>query len=190
LLDLLLEDYLKVLETFISITGDDADTIGFGGDDLGMQTGPHISPATYRELFKSRHKQMWDLVKRNSNYKIFLHSCGSIAKLLPDIIEAGVDIINPVHINAKDMQPEKLKGEFGKDIVFWGGGCDTQKVLPIGNFNDIEKEVKKNISIFAPEGGFVFAVVHNIQPDISPEKIVKLYESAYKYGEQVYSTSR
>jgi len=85
--------------------------------------------------------------------------------------------------------PEKLKREFGKDIVFWGGGCDTQKVLPKGNLNDIEEEVKKNISVFAPGGGFVFAPVHNIQPDIPPEKIVKLYESAYKYGKEVYSAS-
>jgi len=190
LLDLLLDDYLKALETFINTIRDNADIIGFGGDDLGMQTGPQISPTTYQMLFKLRHKQMWDFVKQNSNYKIFLHSCGSIAKLLPDIIEAGVDIINPVHINAKDMQPEKLKREFGKDIVFWGGGCDTQKVLPTGNLNDIEKEVKKNISIFAPGGGFVFAAVHNIQPDIPPEKIVRVYESAYKYGKQVYSASR
>lgn len=190
LLDLLLEDHLKALEAFTSTIGDNADIIGFGGDDLGMQTGPQISPATYRELFKPRHKQMWDFVKENSNYKIFIHSCGSIAKLLPDIIEAGADIINPVHINAKDMQPERLKREFGKDIVFWGGGCDTQKVLPEGNLNDIEIEVKKNISIFVPGGGFVFAAVHNIQPDIPPEKIVKLYEKAYEYSKQVYSASR
>ena len=189
LLDLLLEDYLKALETFINTIGDNADIIGFGGDDLGMQTGPQISPATYRKFFKPRHKEIWDFVKRNSNYKIFLHSCGSIARLLPDIIEAGADIINPVHINAKEMQPERLKKEFDKDIVFWGGGCDTQRVLPEGNLKDIEEEVRKNISIFAPGGGFVFAAVHNIQPDISPEKIVKLYESAYKYGKQVYSAS-
>lgn len=190
LLDLLLEDYLKALDTFIDTIGDNSDIIGFGGDDLGMQTGPQISPVTYQKLFKPRHKKMWDFVKKNSSYKIFLHSCGSIAKLLPDIIEAGVDIINPVHINAKDMQPEKLKREFGRDVVFWGGGCDTQKVLPKGSLNDIEEEVKKNISLFAPGGGFVFTPVHNVQPDVSPEKIVKLYKSAYKYGKQVYSTSR
>jgi len=188
LLDLLLEDYLKALDTFINTIGDNADIIGFGGDDLGMQTGPQISPVTYRKLFKPRHKEMWDFVKQKSNYKIFLHSCGSITKLLPDIIEAGADIINPVHINAKDMEPEKLKKEFGRNIVFWGGGCDTQKILPQGNLKDIEEDVKKNIFIFAPEGGFVFAPVHNIQPDIPPEKIVKIYESAYKYGKQIYPT--
>jgi len=87
------------------------------------------------------------------------------------------------------MEPERLKREFGQDIVFWGGGCDTQRVLPQGSLEDIEEEVKKNISIFAPEGGFVFTPVHNIQPDIPPEKIVRLYETAYTYGKQVYSTS-
>jgi len=117
----------------------------------------------------------------------FLHCCGSISDLLPDIIEAGADIINPVHINAENMQPERLKKDFGRDIVFWGGGCDTQKILPSGSLRDIEEEVKKNIDVFAPGGGFVFAAVHNIQPDISPEKIVKLYESAYRYGQEVYA---
>jgi len=188
LVDLLLEDYLEGLDTFIKVLGKKADIIGFGGDDLGMQTSPLISPATYRQLFKPGHQEMWDLVKRKSTYKIFLHSCGSIAELLPDIIEAGVEIINPVHINARNMDPERLKREFGQDIVFWGGGCDTQRVLPRGTLKNIEEEIRKNISIFAPGGGFVFAPVHNIQPDIPPEKIVRLYETAYTYGKQVYST--
>lgn len=186
LLDLLLEDYLRGLETFIDTIGENVDIIGFGGEDLGMQTGPQISSPMYRRLFKPRHKRLWGVVKKKSDCKVFVHSCGSIYKLLPDLIEAGVDIINPVHINAKDMQPERLKREFGDDVVFWGGGCDTQKVLPEGNLNAIEEEIKKNISFFAPGGGFVFAPVHNVQPDVPPEKIVRLYESAYKYGRQIY----
>lgn len=189
LLDLLLEDYLEGLDTFMNVLGGNADIIGFGGEDLGMQTGPQISRATYRQLFKPGHKEMWGVVRRRSTYKVFLHSCGSITQLLPDIIEAGADIINPVHTNARDMEPERLKREFGKDIVFWGGGCDTQRVLPQGTLQDIEEEVKKNISVFAPGGGFVFAAVHNIQPDVSPQKIVKLYKTAFTYGKQVYSAS-
>lgn len=153
LLDLLLEQYLNNLKTFIEIMGDRIDVVVFGGDDLGMQDGPQIAPESYRKYFKPRHKEMWDFVKKNTDWKIFLHSCGSIFKLLPDLIDAGVDIINPVHINAKDMKPKKLKEEFGDEVVFWGGGCDTQKVLPHGSVEDVREEVKKNIDIFAPGGG-------------------------------------
>ena len=186
LLDLLVTDYLEALETFVPAIRGYADVIVFT-DDLGMQTGPQISPGTYKRLFKPAHREMWKFVKQESELKIFLHCCGSISDLLPDIIEAGADIINPVHINAENMQPERLKKDFGRDIVFWGGGCDTQKILPSGSLRAIEEEVKKNIDVFAPGGGFVFAAVHNIQPDISPEKIVKLYESAYRYGQEVYA---
>jgi uroporphyrinogen decarboxylase len=136
----------------------------------------------YRELFKPRHKRLWSTVKAKIHWKVFLHSCGSIYKLLPDLIEAGVNIINPVHIRAKDMEPARLKREFGRDLVFWGGGCDTQRVLPQGNPEDIEAHVKENIEIFAPGGGFVFTPVHNIQPDVPPENIVALYHAARKYG--------
>ncbi|MCF7890570.1 methyltransferase [Candidatus Bipolaricaulota bacterium] len=181
-LDLLLEQHLKNLKTFVEVLGKNIDIVVFGGDDLGMQDRPQISPETYRKYFKSRHKEMWDYVKEHTNWKIFLHSCGSIYKLLPDLIEAGVDIINPVQINAKGMEPKRLKHEFGEEIVFWGGGCDTQNVLPKGTTKEVIEEVKKNIDIFAPGGGFVFTPVHNIQPDVSPEKIVTLYETAREYG--------
>ncbi|MFB6290374.1 MAG: uroporphyrinogen decarboxylase family protein, partial [Candidatus Bipolaricaulia bacterium] len=132
LLDLLVEDHLENLNTFIEVLGDNIDIIAFGGDDLGMQDAPQISPQTYRDLFKPRHKAMWSHVKKKTDWKVFLHSCGSIYQLIPDLIDAGLEIINPVHINAVGMEPEKLKKEFGKKLVFWGGGCDTQNVLPNG----------------------------------------------------------
>jgi uroporphyrinogen decarboxylase len=182
LLDKLVENYLENLKTFIDVLGDMVDIVVFGGDDLGMQDGPQISPDTYRELFMPRHEKLWGYVKENTDWKVFLHSCGSIYKLLPHFIEAGVDIINPVHINASGMEPEKLKREFGDEVVFWGGGCDTQRILPNGTIEEVKEEVKRNIETFAPGGGFVFTPVHNIQPDVSPEKIEALYETAREYG--------
>jgi uroporphyrinogen decarboxylase len=169
------------LETYINAIGVDADIIQFS-DDFGSQEGMLISPQLYRDVFKPRERKMWNFVKKNSKYAIFLHSCGSVYRIIPDLIEAGLDIINPVQISARDMEPERLKQEFGNDLVFWGGGCDTQSVLPRGSLKDIEEEVKKNISIFAQGGGFVFAPVHNIQADITAERITKLYESARIHG--------
>lgn len=181
LLDLLVENHLENLEICTEAIGENADIIQFG-DDFGMQDRLQISPSLYREVFKPRERKMWDFVRENSDWKTFLHSCGSIYDILPDLIDIDLDIINPVQISAKGMEPERLKREFGGDIVFWGGGCDTQGVLPMGTLEEIEEEVKKNISIFAPGGGCVFAAVHNVQVDIPPEKIVKLYESARRYG--------
>lgn len=182
LLDKLVDSYLRNLETFIGVLGDKVDIVVFGGDDLGMQDAPQISPSTYQEIFLPRHKRLWQYVKKHTDWKVFLHSCGSIYQLLPYLIEAGVDIINPVHINAKDMEPQRLKDEFGDELVFWGGGCDTQSVLPNGTPEDVRKEVKNNIEIFSPGGGFVFTPVHNIQPDVSPENIVAVYEAAKEFG--------
>lgn len=182
LLDKLVENYLANLETFIDTLGDKVDIVVFGGDDLGMQDGPQISPDTYQELFFPRHKKMWDFVHEKTDWKVFLHSCGSIYQLLPYLIEAGVDIINPVHINAKGMEPKRLKENFGNEVVFWGGGCDTQKVLPKKSVEEVRKEVKKNIEVFAPGGGFVFTPVHNIQPDVPTENIEAVYTAAKEYG--------
>ena len=182
LLDILIENYLADLETFIEILGDTVDIVVFGGDDLGMQDGPQIPVGTYRDIFMPRHKKMWSYVHSKTDWKVFLHSCGSIYELLPHLIEAGVDIINPVHINAADMEPNKLKKEFSDELVFWGGGCDTQRVLPNGSVAEVKDEVKKNIEAFSTGGGFVFAPVHNIQPDVPPENIVAVYEAAKEYG--------
>ncbi|HIQ04476.1 MAG TPA: methyltransferase, partial [Anaerolineae bacterium] len=117
------------------------------------------------------------------------HSCGAISPILPDLIEMGVDIINPVQISAGNMDPARLKREFGQHLVFWGGGVDTQHTLPLGTVKEVEAEVKELISIFAPGGGFVFTTVHNIQADVTPEKILAVYRTAQEYGRYPLKTS-
>jgi uroporphyrinogen decarboxylase len=135
LLDALLERHLAGLEKACRAVGDVVDIIRFG-DDLGTNNGPFMSPRTYRELFKPRHKILCDYVHKHTKMKTFLHSCGSIRGLLPDLIEAGFDVINPVQTSCKGMEAEGLKADFGKDICFWGGGCDTKSVLPKGARSD------------------------------------------------------
>jgi uroporphyrinogen decarboxylase len=111
-----------------------------------------------------------------------LHSCGSVIKLIPDFIDAGIEILNPVQTNARGMDPGVLKREFGEDLTFWGGGCDTQHILPFGTFDELKDDIRKREDIFAPGGGFVFSAIHNIQKEVPPEKIVLLYDSAYDFG--------
>ncbi|MBA7682841.1 hypothetical protein ES703_91196 [subsurface metagenome] len=121
-------------------------------------------------------------IKKKTNGKIYFHCCGAIYELIPDLIEIGIDILNPVQIRAKGMDSRKLKKEFGKDITFWGGGCDPQKILPYGSPKDVEQEVRKRIDDFAPGGGFVFASVHNIQANTPPQNIQIMFETALEYG--------
>ena len=151
-------------------------------DDICTQRGPMMSPETYREIIKPSQKRVWQLIKEKSNAALFYHSCGSVRKLIPDFIEMGVDILNPVQVSAVDMDPKELKSDFGKDLVFWGGGCDTQSVLPFGTPKDVQQEVQQRISEFGPGGGFVFNPVHNIQPQVPPENILMMYDSAYEFG--------
>ncbi|HHV99868.1 MAG TPA: methyltransferase [Clostridiaceae bacterium] len=180
LLDALMEIHLATLSKVCQAVGDVVDIIRFG-DDLGMDSGPFMPPEIYRKVFKPRHTMLCDYVKKNSNMKTFLHSCGSIYKLIPDLIEAGYDIINPVQISSKDMEPERLKREFGKDITFWGGGCDTRYILNKGTPEQVRDHVRRNIEAFAPGGGFVFNTVHNIMPDVPPENIVAMFEAVDEY---------
>lgn len=151
-------------------------------DDLGMQQGPTISPELYRRMIKPHHQRLFSHLKKKSGLPLFLHSCGSVIKLIPDLIEAGVDILNPVQLSAADMDPARLKREFGRDLVFWGGGCDTQRVLPFGRPEEVEAEVKRRIDTLAPGGGFVFTQVHNIQPDVPVRNIETLFKTALTYG--------
>jgi uroporphyrinogen decarboxylase len=181
LLDALMEQHLRTLDNVCRAVGDVVDILRFG-DDLGTDNGPFMSPATYRKLFKPRHHILCDYVKKHSRMHTFLHSCGSIYKLLPDLIEAGYDIINPVQINSRDMEPERLKREFGRDITFWGGGADTRSVLNRCTPVEVKDHVRSLIETFAPGGGFVFNTVHNILPDVPPENIVAMYEAVAEYG--------
>jgi len=183
-LDRLVEFHLTNLEKFLSAVGPYIDIIGFG-DDLGMQTGPQISPKTYREFFKPRHSILWNRAKEiYPHLKVSLHCCGSIYSLLPDLIEAGLDIINPVQTSAKDMELEKLKVQFGKDMVFWGGGCDTRDILPYGSPEEVKEHVKNNIDIMMPGGGFVFQQVHNILANVPPKNISAMFETVNEYGKR------
>jgi uroporphyrinogen decarboxylase len=176
LLDALMERHLATLEKVCAAVGDVADVLRFG-DDLGTDGGPFMAPATYRRLFKPRHARLCDYVHRNSRMKTFLHSCGSLYRLMPDLIEAGYDVINPVQTSSRDMEPERLKREFGKDICFWGGGCDTRRVLNQGTPAEVRDHVRRRIEIFAPGGGFVFNTIHNILPEVPPENVVAMFEA-------------
>ncbi|MEM3872081.1 MAG: uroporphyrinogen decarboxylase family protein [Nitrososphaeria archaeon] len=178
----LLEYHIKNLKFWLEGAKDYVQIVVFGGDDLGTQVGPQISPKVYREMIKPYQKELYQYVKKNSNLYVFLHSCGSIYQLLPDIIDTGIDIINPVQISAKHMEPIKLKKEFGEEITFWGGGVDTQKVLGSCSPEEVSKNVIENIRVFAPGGGFVFATVHNILANVPPENIVTVFETVKKYG--------
>ena len=176
MLDKLVEIYLSRLEPLLKAISPYVQIIQMG-DDLGTQSGPMISPKLYREIFYPRHKKIYQYVKKNSNMYVFLHSCGAVSEFIPDLIEAGVDILNPVQISAEGMQPERLKREFGKDIVFWGGGVDTQHTLFRGTPEQVKDEVKRNTEIFMKDGGFVFNQVHNILAEVPPENIVAMYEA-------------
>ncbi len=180
LLDALMEQHLAFLEKVCQTVGDIVD-IARMGDDLGMDSGPFMQPNIYRKLFKPRHTILCEYIKKNSQMRTFLHSCGSIYKLIPDLIEAGYDIINPVQTNIKDMEPERLKKEFGKDITFWGAGADTRSVLNRATPEQVKEHVKHRLEILSPGGGFVFNTVHNILPDVPPENIMAMFEALEEF---------
>jgi uroporphyrinogen decarboxylase len=171
-----LEIHLSNLERYLANVGEYIDIIVFG-DDLGMQSGPQISPDMYREYFKPRHQAMWQRAKKLADVKVMLHCCGGVYELLPDLIDAGLDAINPVQISCRGMDAAVLKREFGKDLCFWGGGCDTQHILPEGNRNEIQEHVRKQVEILRPGGGFVFQQVHNILANVPAENIVAMFDA-------------
>ena len=178
-LDKVVELHLANLRSFLAAVGDSIDIIVFG-DDLGMQSGPQISPEMYRRIFKPRHKLMWETAKSLAPVKVMLHCCGGVRELLPDLIDAGLDAINPVQITCRGMEPEGLKRDFGKDIVFWGGGCDTQDVLPHGSPREVRDHVRRQVEIMSKGGGFVFQQVHNILANVPPENIVAMFDTVRK----------
>ena len=175
-LDRLVELHLVNLERFLRTVGDCIDVILFG-DDLGMQTGPQISPATYREFFKPRHAFLWQKAKKLADVKVMLHCCGGVRELLPDLIEAGLEAINPVQITCSGMDAAELKAEFGKDITFWGGGCDTRDVLPNGTPAQVADHVRAQVQALRPGGGFVFQQVHNILANVPAANVVAMFDA-------------
>jgi len=181
LLDKLVDGYLKLLDRVLEGVGEYVDLLQFG-DDLGGQSGGFMSPDVFEDIFKPRYKKMWDFVHERSNCKVFLHSCGSIYEVIPHLIDAGLDVLNPVQTTTANMEPERLKREFGKYITFWGGGCNTRDVLPNKSPKEVKEDVKRRIDIFASGGGFVFNQIHNILADVPPENVIAMFEAAYQYG--------
>ncbi len=159
-------------------------------DDLTGQNGWIISPQVYRKLIKPKQKRLVEAIKKKTDAKLFFHSCGATRGLIPDLIEIGFDILNPVQVSAKGMDTRELKAEFGKAMVFWGGGVDTQQVLPFGKPQEVVDEVKRRIDDLAPGGGFVFAAVHNIQADVPAQNIVAAFDTALEYGASRGSSSQ
>lgn len=184
LLDALMPIHLESLRKVCDAVGDVVDILRFG-DDLGMDSGPFMAPEKYRAIFKPRHKLLCEYVHQHSGMKTFLHSCGSIYSLLPDLIDAGYDIINPVQTSARDMDPLTLKREFGKDITFWGGGCNTRSVLNLSTPQQVYDYTMRMLEIFMPDGGFVFNQEHNIMPDVPPQNIVSMYRAVADFGGQM-----
>jgi uroporphyrinogen-III decarboxylase len=175
--EIALENYKRIS----NLVGDKIDVVVTTGTDFGAQNGLFISKDSYREMFKPFHLKINNWIHENTDWKTFIHSCGSVYELIPDFIEAGFDILNPVQISAKDMEPERLKKEFGKDIVFWGGGVNTQKTLPFGTPKQVREEVKRNIEIFGANGGFVFSTVHNLQSNNPIENVIAMIEVINEY---------
>lgn len=175
-LDRYLEFKLDFWDALLSRIGRKVDVVS-ELDDLGTQNAPFISLDMYRKYIKPRQKKLFSFIKKKTNAKLFFHSDGSIYDFIPDLIEVGVDILNPIQYSAAKMDTRKLKEEFGNELVFWGGGIDTQKILPFGSKKEIRDEVKKRIDDLAPGGGFIFATVHTIQPEVPPENIVTMLEA-------------
>jgi len=173
----LTEAWIRSLARYIEAVGDNIDVIQMG-DDLGTQMSPVISPRMYREMVKPYHQAIYRYAKEKGNYRVFMHCCGSIADLIPDLIEAGVEVLNPVQTSAQGMAPAFLKREFGKDLTFWGGGCETQSTLMRGTPDEVRNEVKNRLEIFSPGGGYVFTQIHNILAGVPPENVVAMYRAA------------
>ena len=180
-LDALLESHMDALEKTCEAVGDVVDIIKFG-DDLGSTNGPFFSVDIYNEFFKPRHEILCDYAHAHSKMHTMLHCCGGIYELIPGLIEAGFEILNPVQINAVNMEPQKLKNEFGKDVTFWGGGCDTSHILNNASPAEVKKHVRENLEIFSKGGGYIFNTVHNIMPDVPPQNIVAMFEAVDEFN--------
>jgi hypothetical protein len=173
---------LANLERIYAVVGDRITVVFITGTDFGTQNGPFISSKAYRGLFMPFHKQLNNWVHSHTPWKTFIHSCGSVVALIPDFIEAGFDILNPVQCSAAGMDPATLKKRFGDQVTFWGGGVDTQRTLPFGTPAQVREEVRGRIAALAPGGGFVFNTIHNVQPLVPAENLLALYKALAEYG--------
>jgi uroporphyrinogen decarboxylase len=181
LLDRTLQFWIDWFRRFLDEVGDLVDVIMLG-DDLAGQHGPLFRPAVYREVVKPRQKTLVQYIRSRTRAKIWYHTCGACVDFIPDLLENGVDILNPVQISAKGMEPARLKAAFGDRLVFWGGAIDAQHVLPTASPEEVRQHVRRNLAVWKPQGGYVFNNVHNLQAGVPPENIVALYDAAYEFG--------
>lgn len=165
---------LENLKLIYEAVGDRIEAVFTTGTDFGTQRGPFIAPEAYRDLYQPFHRRINDWIHANTQWKVFIHSCGGIRPLIPDIIDAGFDILNPVQCSAEGMAPEQLKADFGDRITFWGGGVDTQQTLPFGTAEEVYNEVSDRIRIFNEGGGFVFNTIHNVQAGTPVENFLAM----------------
>jgi hypothetical protein len=176
-----LEIVLKNLELYRQAVGERIAAIFISGTDFGSQTGAFISPRSYREMYKPYHKAINDWVHEHTGWKTFYHSCGSMVALYDDMVDAGVDIVNPVQISATGMDPRTLKERWGDRLVFWGAGIDTQHVLPFGSPEEVAEQVHEHVAVLGQGGGYVFNAVHNIQATVPVENLRALFEAFAAY---------
>jgi len=181
LLDQTLKFWMDWFRIFLDEVGDIVDVIMIG-DDLAGQDGPLFNPVLYRRLVKPRHKRLVQYIKSRTRAKIWYHTCGACADLIPDLVDNGAEILNPVQISARNMKPEVLKRQFGGEICFWGGGVDAQHILPSGTPAEVAENVRNNLNAFMPGGGYVFNNVHNVQGEVPAENLLAMYDTAYECG--------
>jgi len=172
--------FIKNFEIYYGVVGDVVDVMMMH-KDMGNMLGPTVDPVLARRVFFPMFKRFVSHVKSKSSYKVMMHNCGSIYEFIPDIIAAGIDILNPVQISARNMEPSRLKREFGSDICFWGGGVDTQRMLPFGSEEDVRRQVRQNAKVFAERGGYVFNPVHCVQADVPPRNIIAAFDEINRF---------
>ena len=171
---------LIMAERALAAIGDQVDVVTVA-DDLATQTAPMMSPAVYRKIIKPLQQELFGFIKARTKAKLFYHCCGAASFFLEDLLEAGIDILNPVQVSATNMKPEFLKKNYGNRVTFWGG-VDTQHLLPYGSPQEVADGVKRLIDIMAPGGGFILTAVHNVRPEVPPENLVALFDTAWEYG--------
>jgi uroporphyrinogen-III decarboxylase len=175
---------LKNLERMNRAVGDQVDIIFLCGTDFGTQNSQFCSEETLLDMYGPYYRKMTDWIHSHTSWKVFKHSCGSVEPFIKDFIDFGFDILNPVQVSATGMEPEHLKKSFGKDIVFWGGGVDTQHVLPFGTPAEVEAQVLEHCKIFGKDGGFVFNTVHNIQANVPVENLIAMLNAVRRFNGQ------
>lgn len=186
LMDRILQYQIDLTCSMLDGVGDKVDVVVYG-DDIGTQNGPMISHNIYQRYLKPRQAKLFQVIRENTPAKIHYHTCGGVYPFIPDLIEIGVDVLNPVQVSARDMDPARLKREFGDKLTFWGG-IDTHWVLPYGTPHDVNAEVKLRLAQMAEGGGYVLNSVHNIQADVPPENIMAMFEAALEYGDYVHKS--